>query len=335
MSAILGYGADSGIPTPAVVPGPGALASILDAVLSPPVRGVQDLQVRILRTHPGKRCVFEIRWRGASGAQSCIGKVYGADRADVYRAMEAIRAAGFGSDAEFSIPDPVAYVPEYRLLLQERVAGRPATDRFLSSDHDERVRMSDRCGAWLARFHTVAPRSGPTLDLAWYQISIEKWARRIASVGGALADKAAALHQRLALAGSSVRDIGRCPCHGSFTHHQVITAPGRTVTIDWDDHAVADPAFDVARFVIGLRRLALRCLGSIRALDRAADAFLDAYAARRGRECRETVPLYAGAICLRLAKKDVRRQAAGWSAKAEGTLDEGLRVLEQGRLGYG
>ena len=330
MSAILDGRADPDIPALAVVLDPLALGPILAEFLPPPHRGLPDLRIRILRYHPGKRCVFEAAWRSAEGPQSWIGKVYAADRADVYHAMDAIRRAGFGTDAEFSIPEPVAYLPALRCLLQENVAGRPATELFLSDDEGERLRMSERCAQWLARFHTLAPRSGPVFDLGTYQLSIEKWSRRIAGVGGAFADQAGQLHAQLELAAARLLPIGTCAGHGSFTHHQVIAAAGRTVTFDWDDHALADPGYDVARFLVGLRRLALRCLGSIRALDGAAGLFLGTYLSRGRPQVRANLPFYAAAICLRLAKKDIGHQAPGWAHKAEATLDEGLRVLAEG-----
>jgi aminoglycoside phosphotransferase (APT) family kinase protein len=330
VSATLDGRADPDIPALAVVLDPLTLGPILAELLPPPHRGLPDLEIRILRYHPGKRCVFETAWRGPGGPQSWIGKVYAADRADVYHTMDAMTRAGFGPDAEFSIPEPLAYIPALRCLLQENVAGRPATDLFLSDDERDRLRMSERCARWLARFHTLAPRSGPVFDLGTYQLSIEKWSRRIAGAGGAFADKAGHLRAQLQIAAARLDLLETCPTHGSFTHHQVIAAAGRTVTFDWDDHAVADPGYDVARFMVGLRRLALRCLGSIRALDGAADAFLRAYLSSGRPESRATLPFYAAAICLRLAKKDIGHQTPGWAPKAEATLDEGLRVLAEG-----
>jgi aminoglycoside phosphotransferase (APT) family kinase protein len=330
VAAIVDRDADPGIPTLPVVLDPIALGSLLKARLLPRAEGMRGLQVRILRYHPGKRCVFETAWQSAHGPCSWIAKVYADDRSDVYQTMDAIRRAGFGPDAEFSIPEPVAYLPDLRLLLQENVVGRPATELFLSDDDGDRLRMSGRCGAWLARLHAAAPRSGRAFDLDTYRRSIERWSHRVAGLGGRFADKAVHLLEQVEVAGARLDDIERCAGHGSFTHHQVISAGGRTVTFDWDDHAVADPSHDVARFVVGLRRLALRCLGSIRALDGAVDVFLETYISGRGPEVRRNLPFYAAAICLRLAKKDIGRRADRWSEKALATLDEGLRVLEHG-----
>jgi aminoglycoside phosphotransferase (APT) family kinase protein len=329
VSAIVACAADPGIASLAAVLDPVELRRILDELRPSCDAGLQDFEVRLLRHHPGKRCVFEIV-EGAGSSRAWIGKVFAAERADIYQTMVAIRRDGFGAEAEFSIPEPIAYLPELRLLLQEKVIGAAATELFLSPHEAERERMAERCAAWLARLHTLALIAGPSFDLVQYQLSIQRWSDRIAGVGGALADRAGELRTRLERALPRIRNIGMRTCHGSFTHHQVIAAHGRTVTFDWDDHVLADPAYDVARFVVGLRRLALRSLASIRSLDAAVEVFLKIYQSRSRSDVTANLLFYAAAICLRLAKKDVTHQAAQWTEKAEATLDEGLRVLEQG-----
>src|SRR5919197_1030323 len=66
----------------------------------------------------------------------------------------------FGPEQEVSIPEPLAYVPELRLLLQEKVDGPRAKEIFLADDERRRVDASVRSARWLARFHAIAPRSG-------------------------------------------------------------------------------------------------------------------------------------------------------------------------------
>src|SRR2546426_7039917 len=92
------------------------------------------------------------------GALTLIGKVYAKDRADVYQLMQELMGAGFGPDAEFSIPRPITYLPALQLLLQERVAGHPATKSFFSDSESERTQAAERCARWLARFHSIGPR---------------------------------------------------------------------------------------------------------------------------------------------------------------------------------
>src|SRR5207249_11680785 len=70
---------------------------------------LQHIRVRVLRWYRGKRCTFEIALRTESGGRSLIGKVYAAHRPDVNQVMEEIRRAGFGTESECSIPEPLAY----------------------------------------------------------------------------------------------------------------------------------------------------------------------------------------------------------------------------------
>src|ERR1700674_2412129 len=94
-------------------PGISTLPAIFDSVsigkhlrpaLAHEYRTIESLRFKILKHHPGSRCTFEIMLRTDHGWDCLIGKVYAADRADVYWTMEAIRRAGFGPKDEFSIP---------------------------------------------------------------------------------------------------------------------------------------------------------------------------------------------------------------------------------------
>ena len=92
--------------------------------------------------------------------------------------------------------------------------------------------------------------------------------------------------------------------------------------------ALADRARDLARFMVGLKRLALRSRGSIRALDHEAEAFLEGYAAPHRSDQAAQLAFQKAAICLEHAKHDIHKRASGWRERAEVTLDEGLRILE-------
>src|SRR5439155_24415804 len=85
-------------------------AQTLGRVLPEHWRPIRNVQVQVLRRHR-TRCTFEISWPGADGRRAVIGKAYATDRADVYRAMATIRRVGFASDEEFTMPQPIAYVP--------------------------------------------------------------------------------------------------------------------------------------------------------------------------------------------------------------------------------
>jgi hypothetical protein len=80
-------------------------------------RRLQDVRLQALKCHIRHRCTFEITLVTDVGSRSVIAKVYLTDRADLFQSMEAVWRTGFGPEAEFSIPRPLAYVPSARVLL--------------------------------------------------------------------------------------------------------------------------------------------------------------------------------------------------------------------------
>ena len=322
-----------GVPTLPAVPDPVELGKCLGLFSSAPWNWgeLRDVHVQILKSHTNRRTV-EILLRTTTACRSVIGKFYAEDRSDVYQTMDAISRAGFGPDAEFSIPQPFAFLPKLNLLLTEKVQGVRAKDIFVNGTERERAEAAKRCALWLTRFHSTADRSGPAFDLNDYLISLERWSRRIAEISEPLAGKADRLFRGLELAASAPPPSERCAGHGSYCHAQIILANGRTATYDWDSHDVADPGRDVARFIVSLGRLALRYLGSMRALDSAAEVFLNTYLLQRGRNVQERLPFHKAATCIKIAKYEIPRPAcASRTAIIEEMLDEGLRILEQWR----
>ena len=269
--------------------------------------------------------------RTPAGSDAVIGKVYAADREDVYRAMEEIRGAGFGPADAFAIPEPLAWVPELRLLLQERVSGPRAKQIFLAADEAARAQAAVRAARWLARFQARAPRSGPTTEPARQLEAVDRWSHTVARLGEPVASQAGRLARRLNAEAAAAGGRDLCAGHGSYHCHQIILTGDRTVTFDWDTHDVADPARDVARFIVALQRLAIKYLGSLQALDAAAGAFLETYLALSPFAVTASLPWHRALTCLRLAKYEANRPAGAFPGGIEGLLGEGLHALDQAR----
>lgn len=322
--------ADLGIPTLPAVLDPMELGKHLELFSLPPWEWgrVRNVGIRVLKSHRGSRCTVEIALRTANGTHTLIGKVYVSGGWDVYQAMKRIGGAGFGPEAEFSIPEPLAFLPELQLLVQERVQGHLASEFFLTGDERDWKLAAERCARWLSRFHAIAPKTGPVFDLNNHLTDLARWSRRLAELGEPMAGKAAQLFHRLELAAPALAPINTCAGHGSYCHTQIILANGRTATFDWDGHDVADPSRDVARFIVALKRLALSRLGSIRALDAAAEVFLKTYVALGRPEVESNLPFYEAAICIKLAKYEISKRPFHWRKTiVEEMLDEGLHRL--------
>jgi len=330
---------DPGIATLQAVLDPHELGKHLQPALPAHWGRVQDIRISVLQHHRARRCTVDIMLQTATGTQGLIGKVYAEDRSDVYRAMKELTESGFGTEADFSIPQPFAFIPELNLLLQERVQGRLATEVFLTGNQGERAKAAERCAHWLAHFHMQAPLSRPVFPLShellahWMrQRPLEVWMRRIPKRAGAeakqLMEKVVLLFNRLEKAAVKYDRLEMCACHGSYCHYQIILNGTRTVTLDWDSFCVTHPSLDVARFITVLQQLALDTEGSLRALDVVSEVFYKSYIAINGHQVAKHLAFYKAAHCLMhsrdyLKRGNVRPEMAGLM------LDEGLRVLAE------
>jgi hypothetical protein len=243
--------------------------------------------------------------------------------------MQEIRRAGFGPEEEFAIPRPVAFLAPLRLLLYEKALGTRATVFILNPNESDRVPAAEQCARWLARFHAVAPCLGRVFRLDDHLIFLDKCRRCIADLGLPFAKKAGQLFDQLNAIALRLGRIAMCAGHGMYTSGQVLLVEGRTVTVDWDTYHVADPSYDVARMLVGFRRLGLKYFRSFHALDGAAEVFLKTYIDTGRSDVTTHLAFQKAAICLERAKRDFDKQTRGWRERAEAMLDEGLRILHQ------
>jgi len=290
----------------------------------------QDLRLRSLKCHEHDRCTFEIALKTPNGWHSVIGKVFVQDRVDVFEALDGVRRAGFGPEAEFSIPQPYAYLASLRVLLEEKIEGPSAKEMFLTGGPREQISAAERCARWLARFHALAPRWGRVVEISKELSDIRNWTDVLARLEEPLAGKARLLSRKLIAAAPSLGAVESCAGHGSYIPEHVILANGRTATIDLDDYDVGDPTRDVAWFLVGVERVARNHLGSLDALDAAAGMFLRTYASFGRNEVLARLPFYMAEQYLHGAKRDARNKPPGWPNKVGVMLDRGLRALDKG-----
>jgi len=287
-----------------------------------------EMSLLVLKAHKN-RCTFEVSLATDDGPRSVVGKAHEVDRSDVFVAMQSIVHAGFGPDADFAIPSPLSYLPGFHVLLEEKVPGIQAMRIFLEGDGDAGL-AADRCGRWLARYHHQAPPLGKVERPEEFMQNARRWAHRILSFGGGPAEKAATLLQSL---GASVPDADSYRTHaghGSYMPEHVMLSDRRVVTIDFDDHLVADPAHDVGWYLVSLERLGLKHGGTLRDHDGAVEAFLHAYAAAAPRNALAHVGFYKAAECLHRAHNDLFKPRVPIPAWSESMLDEGIRALREG-----
>lgn len=293
-----------------------------------------DVRVQVLKSHP-RRCAFEIAVKTDTGWHAMIAKMYVRDRSDIARTMEALRRAGFGTDAEFSIAQPFAHVGPLNLRLEEKVPGPSAKEVLLTGSPEERDAAAGRCGRWLARFQATAPlppvAPGTGTDAGAELSRWQRWTEDLTHFGGPFAGRARALLERLTAVLPALRAGERCAAHGSYIPNHVILCGRRTAAIDLDRYGTDDPSRELAGFVLSVQRLALKSLGAFHALDAAAEAFSSAYLSAGACDA-DTVTrshFYRAVECLRRVRRDLVGQSPPALEWAEVTLQEGLRALRR------
>src|SRR2546422_5526233 len=132
---------DPALPGLAVLCRPAELTAMLSPRLAPwlgPDAHLLDSRAYLRRLSPGKRCSVELelvvgRANGVPAERRrLLGKLYREDQgAAVYQTLGELRHHGFGA-GRFIVPQPVAYVPEYRLLLLTWAEGELLRSVFLA-----------------------------------------------------------------------------------------------------------------------------------------------------------------------------------------------------------
>ena len=286
----------------------------------------EEVQFRPFKAHK-TRCTFEISGRTGNQWHRVIGKIHTVDRSDTFTTMQEIAESGFGPDSEFAIPQPLAYVPSLNALFEEKIEGRWAMDIFLNGGSEEMIDVAERCGRWLGHFHNKAPHLGGVDKSQSTMPTTRYYAGHVKEYGGTFAEKSDLLLHKVESAEPAPSDTILCTGHGSYIPEHVFLNGRRTITIDIDEHDIADPGRDLAWFTVSLQRLGLKKEGSIRTRDDPVDAFLRAYEIIRGKPSMRHVPFFKAAECLHRANRDLYKRKVPIPQWADIMLDEGLRTL--------
>ncbi len=289
-------------------------------------RPLSEPRISPLRSHH-RRCTFEIEVSTERGWQHVIAKAYAQDRSDVFRYMEVLAHEGFGPETDWSIPQPFEHLSSLRVRLEERVPGPSVKDIITTGRTDEWTTAAERCGHWLGRFHSTAPRSGNAADVPGELSRARQASARMTEAREPFAGKAQALVERLDAAAPAAGVGVHCAGHGSYMPDHVILSDRRTAVIDLDEYDVADPARDVAWFLVSLQRRAIQLLGARSALDAAAAAFVQAYVATGPKDALRHLPFYQALECMHRARRDLYKQSVPLPERTEFMVDGGLRAL--------
>ncbi|MBO0889085.1 phosphotransferase, partial [Candidatus Bathyarchaeota archaeon] len=289
-------------------------------------REPSQVHCKVLRCHPS-RCVFNLAIKLDDQWQNVIVKLFTSERLDVFSNLQRIYGGGFGQGAEFVVPRPIAYIPSLKMIIEEKIEGKPASETLIGEDLSDQVEAVGRAGAWLAQFHTRAPKFGNQVEPEVLLEHSREWAERVSKFGKGFPSKCKLLVEKLEASMPKHGSFHYSPGHGNYIPSHVILDDPRTAVIDLDGFDLVDPARDLAWFTINVERYGLKHDRPPGYFERLNEPFLRSYLKRGGEDVLNNLPFYKGVEYLHRAKRDLYKKIPPEPNWAEMMLDHAIQGL--------
>jgi Ser/Thr protein kinase RdoA (MazF antagonist) len=242
------------------------------------VSGMGTLRaIELVRHKPGRRAILRYTVLRQDGrVEHLYAKTFASERGPrVFAVTRAITdARAFGADVQ--LPEPVAFLPSLKAIVQRSVPGQPAESALLDGDQGLAIRIATRVATALHRLHTSGIDLGRRHDMD----------KELAPLPGRVEDIRDGDPSLLPLALECLGAIETAtlvadwpwrwqPIHRDIYHDQVLVDGDGLAILDLDDAAMSEPAIDIANFAAHLRLLGIQRHGAPNALAEVIDAFLD------------------------------------------------------------
>lgn len=244
---------------------------------------VEHCQGRVLRASRSRpilryRVSYVDQGRELSVEKIVIGKAYcRGDGARTFDFMRELWANGF-ADRSLTIPEPMGYVPELRLLLQGQAAGRPLY-AYLDQPESALAHVRDTA-RWLAKLHATEVRRAAPLPGDFESIKLSKYRDELAATAPGWAGRVAEVTSSVVSSLANLEAGCLVPTHGDYQPKNIYVSKAQVTVIDWDRFALAHPARDVGHFLGQCMTMSYVRTGSFDRIRPWNEAFLEEYAAR-------------------------------------------------------
>lgn len=231
-----------------------AMSELLTAALGNGQVSVNDIEV--VRHKVGRRAILRYQLGGdgsVNGHDSRLyGKTFASGRGPKVHEIACAIASTESFGPNVALPEPVAYLPDLKLLVQRSVAGESIVPDLL----DGNAFLAERIAGALHSFHTSGLRLDRSHDLAGELAALAMRVEQVEALNSDIGETANACLRCVQRAAGIDRSWRCLPVHRDFYHDQVLTDGGHLAVLDLDDAAMSDPAVDVANFAAHLILLA-------------------------------------------------------------------------------
>jgi hypothetical protein len=261
---------------------------------------------QILSYKPGSRCTirYVLEYFPSPDPLSrsprvVIGKVYrkGSKAQNAYEGMLTLWRSPLRDDSTVTIAEPIACLPDLKLMLQATIPGeislenllKLAIDRPNEEEQEKLYRYMRKTAAGLAAFHQSGAAYGEHVGLGERFTEIHKLTHRLTILLPELEGAILPLLERLENLAALYPEEPAVPTHGTFNPEQVLIDGERIGFIDFDDYCMAEPALDVGLFLAAIKDIGMNAsfsssapdqaerLARLALLDEIGDVFLSEY----------------------------------------------------------
>jgi hypothetical protein len=247
---------------------------------------------------------------GRGWPEIVIGKTYRGNKGQIaYEGMRALWQSPLASGDVVTIAEPLAYIPDLKVLFQRSIVEERILEDVLKSALrngspealDELYYFVRKAAGGLAALHSSKAQYGEVVTWADRVPDVRKIVDRLVVPIPELASTVMPLLDRLEALDATQPAGAPVPTHGTFKPEQVLIHGRQIGFIDFDEFCMAESALDVAVFLAAIKDVGLTSDDTLQStplrqerlalLESIGEAFLEEYA-RRAPLARQRVALW-------------------------------------------
>jgi hypothetical protein len=261
---------------------------------------------------------------GRRGEKSFYAKVYRHEKGEqTYQALRALWRRTSANGEGFTVVRPLAYLSDLRALILEEAPGTPL-DEILLGDGDTTGAVRRVARALAAFNQGDAPATTRRYLLADHAAYLERAGRVLRRGCPHLRLEVESIMEGV-LAG--LQEVPLRPTHRHLSPDHIFLDGDRTIFIDLDMFAKADPVLDPARLLTRLAMPAPLFPIPRQRARAAAREFAEEYFAHVPGAWQDRLPFHYAGTLLKTADGYFRRQVPDWPGRIAGLLEEARASL--------